>query len=225
MTLVVGIKYKDGIIVGSDSQATLNRGVPLKKLNQIKLFELKNKKNKVVIGGAGGVPFISKSIEEIQNKVNANPNLSFWEIISIAEKAVLHVARWYSFDRLNELSPKIKKPNSSAIFKQKPEKEFKREIIGHDFISQQFEIKTVDVILIIAGIDEKGQSQIYIVYPDGIAEKQQCEAAIGSGAAYAEYILSQLIEKDMNEEEVLKATVQTINEVTNIDPGVGGTLK
>tara|TARA_Y100000310_G_scaffold342325_1_gene445067 strand:- start:5783 stop:6163 length:381 start_codon:yes stop_codon:yes gene_type:complete len=75
--------------------------------------------------------------------------------------------------------------------------------------------------LIIAGIEEE-ESQIYIIYPDGIAEKQQSEAAIGSGAAYAEYILSQLTGKEMEEEETLKITIQTISEVTQIDPGVGG---
>ncbi|MBI2541381.1 hypothetical protein HYV80_01605 [Candidatus Woesearchaeota archaeon] len=225
MTLVIAIKYKDGILIGSDSQATLNRGVPLKKLNQVKLFELKNLKYPVVIGGAGAVPFISKSIEEIQSNIKKDNKISFSEVISIAEKAVLHVSRWYSFDRVAEIMPK--KPIDKDLVQFIPpipprEDESKRDVIKHESAQPQIEIKPVDVILIIAGFDENNESQIYIVYPDGIGEKQQSEAAIGSGAAYAEYILSQLIFKDMGDKEALKIITQAINEVKKMDPGVGG---
>jgi len=224
MTLVVGIKYGGGIIMGSDSQATLNRGVPLKKLNQAKLFELKNIKNKIVIGGAGSVPFISKALEEIQEKVNQRRDLPFSEVISIAEKSVLHVARWYGYDRIKEMMPKIdeEKKDQIAIKEGSQDEEIKRDVIKDKFSQQKIEIVPVEVILIIAGIDENQESQIYIIYPDGIAEKQQSEAAIGSGAAYAEYILSQLTDKNLSEDETLKIIIQAISEVTNIDPGVGG---
>tara|TARA_Y100000310_G_scaffold342325_1_gene445068 strand:- start:6194 stop:6598 length:405 start_codon:yes stop_codon:yes gene_type:complete len=132
MTLVVAIKYKDGVIMGSDSQATLNRGVPLKKLNQAKLFELKNTKHKIVVGGAGSVPFISKVIEEIQSKVNENNNLSFSEIISIAEKSVLHVAKWYGIDRLKEFIPEIGDGKPPSIEKKLEDDEVKRDVIKHE---------------------------------------------------------------------------------------------
>lgn len=225
MTLVIAMKYKGGILIGSDSQATLNRGVPLKKLNQVKLFELKNTKYPIVIGGAGAVPFISKSIEEIQSNVKKNSNISFTEVISIAEKAVLHVSRWYGFERIAEIMPK--KPIDKDLAQFIPpepikEDETKRDVIKHDSTQPQIEIKPVDVILIIAGFDEEKESQIHIIYPDGICEKQQSEAAIGSGAAYAEYILSQLTFKEMGDKEALKIITQVIDEVRKIDPGVGG---
>jgi 20S proteasome alpha/beta subunit len=227
MTLVVGVKYKDGIIMGSDSQATLNRGVPLKKLNQAKLFELRHCKNKIVIGGAGAIPFISKAIEEIQNAVKNDNNISFLNIISVAEKSVLHVARWYNFDRMTEMMPSMPKieGQSKLIAKNLDEEKKGKEFIEHEPSQQQFKptpIVPVDIILIIAGIDEDSESQIYIIYSDGVCEKQQSEAAIGSGAAYAEYLLSRLSFENMTEHEALKIITQVIYEVRKIDPGVGG---
>jgi len=224
MTLVIAVKHKNGVVLGSDSQATLNRGVPLKKLNQVKLFELKNTRKNIVIGGAGAVPFISKTLEDIQENVNQNNNLTLANIVSIAESSILRVAKWYHTDRFQNAFSIPPKNNTKiqTVSEDLSEKDESKNDIKQHSTPQHFEIKTLDIILMIAGIDENDESQIYIVYPDGISEKQQTEAAIGSGAAYAEYILSQLICDDMTQDETLKIVIHVINEVTNIDPGVGG---
>ena len=38
MTLVIGIVHKEGIVIAADSQATMQLGVPAKKLNPTKLI-------------------------------------------------------------------------------------------------------------------------------------------------------------------------------------------
>ena len=219
MTVVVGLKYKDGIIIGSDSQATLNRGVPLKKLNHMKLFEIKNNSLDIIIGGAGSVPFISKAIEEVKKRIKDENTTSFSDVVNFAEQAILHVTRWFNFERMQDLQPRIVLPEP----KQK-QGNTKKTMPGslNQPIMQQVQMQLLDIILLIAGKDADGEFQIYVIYNEGIGEKQQVTASIGSGAAYAEYILSQLAIRELSEKEAIKTVIYSIAEVTKIDPGVGG---
>jgi 20S proteasome alpha/beta subunit len=219
MTVVVGLKYKEGIIISSDSQATLNRGVPLKKLNHMKLFEIKNNSLDIIIGGAGSVPFISKAIEEIKKRIKEENTSSFSDVINFAESAILHVTRWFNFERMQDLQPRIILPEPKQ--RQANNKKILQNILNQPLM-QQVQMQLLDIILLIAGKDGEGEFQIYVVYNEGIGEKQQVTASIGSGAAYAEYILSQLAIKELSEKEAVKIVIHSINEVTKIDPGVGG---
>ena len=218
MTIIVGLVYKDGVIIASDSQSTMNRGAPVKRLNQTKIYELKNTSLQVVIGGAGTVPIISKVIEYIQQKVKNKPDSKISEMLSYAENAMISVTRWYNFDRLKELNP-VSPPNNITV--ENNEKPLNKSIQ----LQQQVQLQPIDVILLVGGIDEDKNPFLNIVLNEGIAERQEKYGAIGSGAAYAEYIVSQLFIEKMTDRQAIKIAAHTIEQVKKIDPHVGGDVQ
>ena len=203
MTLVVSIMHRKGIIMASDSQATMQRGVPVKRLNQTKLVPIDGAPFQAVIGSSGSVPLISKALEEIQDAVLEGKIKTFRDLVRTAELAVLHIGRYVNVERMLELQPP--RPQIDT--------------------NQTVQFPWPDVLLLIGGVDEKSRPVLYTIYSDGVAGKEEKISAIGSGTAYAEYILSQHYFADVNEEQAIKIAVHTISEVEKIDPGVGGPIQ
>ncbi len=68
MTTIIGIKCEDGVIIGSDSQLTINGSYPAKETNYSKIFQIK----KMLISGAGDTDYFEKVRSEIEKRYNSN---------------------------------------------------------------------------------------------------------------------------------------------------------
>jgi len=58
--------------------------------------------------------------------------------------------------------------------------------------------------------------------PQGVAEKEDRYGSLGSGSAYAEYILSRFFYVGIKIKEAICLVIYTIEEIKKIDPNVGG---
>ena len=65
--------------------------------------------------------------------------------------------------------------------------------------------------------------KLYILHEDGIAE-EEAYATIGSGAAYAEYLLSKFYDPGMKLDVGKKLAAYVVREVERMDPNVGGPI-
>src|SRR3989304_7688852 len=75
MTIAIGIKCDDGIVIGSDSQLTYE-GIPLKKLGYDKIFETEFiEKNYYNLTGAGIPAYIFDANVELFNRCRSNKNI------------------------------------------------------------------------------------------------------------------------------------------------------
>lgn len=83
-----------------------------------------------------------------------------------------------------------------------------------------------DPILVVGGsINNDNNDKInclFIAHPDGMVENVVDYASIGSGAAYAEFLLKDLHYDSMSTKEAISIAIHTINEVKSIDPNCGG---
>ena len=61
-----------------------------------------------------------------------------------------------------------------------------------------------------------------IIHPEGVVEKIDTYATIGSGAAYAELLLKNYYVSDILMELAIPVIIHTIDEVKDIDPNCGG---
>ena len=77
----------------------------------------------------------------------------------------------------------------------------------------------LDATLIIGGYEEK--PHVAILFKEGISEPINDYATVGSGAAYAEYLLSKLNDNSMSLDTGVKVATYVIREVEKIDPNSG----
>jgi 20S proteasome alpha/beta subunit len=68
------------------------------------------------------------------------------------------------------------------------------------------------------------EPDLYILHKDGIAEPMKDYATIGSGAAYAEFLLEKYYNESINVDQAVKLTIYVISEVEKMDPNVGGSI-
>jgi len=188
----------DGVIVASDSQVEFARGAPVKRVNANKVHRLLENRS-IAIAGAGTLTFITKSIAEIRRSIKErerreNRTISLEEIIDIAESAVAAIYKTYNIERLRYLYGK-------------PEE--KGEEYYHHFT------------LVLGGVEDD-EKRLCIIHEDGIAEIEETYATVGSGAAYAEYLLSKLYDKEIDVNTGKKLAIYVIKEVERMDPNVGG---
>ncbi len=66
---------------------------------------------------------------------------------------------------------------------------------------------------------------LYTIAGDGIAQKEETYASVGSGSAYADYILQRLYVEGMKLSEGLDCAAYTIEEVKKVDPSCGGPVQ
>lgn len=197
MTIVIGLVCSGGVVVASDSQVEFARGAPVKRVNANKVYQLDHLP--VAIAGAGTLTFIKKAIREIENRVLEERRkevvLPLSRVADLAEGVVAAIHKTYNIERLKYLYER--------------EEERLQEV--HRFT------------LLMGGVEE-GRGKLFILHQDGIAEEEDKYATIGSGAAYAEYLLSKLYAENISIEKGVRTAVYVIKEVEKIDPNVGGPI-
>ena len=200
MTVVIGINCRDGIIIACDSQVEFHRGAPVKRMNANKIYKLNGD---IAIAGAGMVVFIEKAVNNLRRIIEkkeevTHKKLSLEEIVDIAEGVMLDLHKVYDIDRERYLRSDIK-------FKE-----------GQEF---------VNVHIMMGGVDkESAKNHLYSLYKDGIAEPVSDYATAGSGAPYAEYLLSKYYFPDITLNTGKKLGIYIIKETEKIDPNVGGSV-
>ena len=195
MTVIVGIICKDGIVFGSDSQGMTNRGVDVKRLNTTKIFVLNGDlRVKALVGGAGEVPFIIKAIENARETAKNKGADDVSSLVDVVEDVMTGLAKRYIVDKMKEFS------------KAQPPREM---------LSAQSEdgLPKVPAWLMIGGRDKQKKHAIYVVHPEGVGEKEEGFGTLGSGSAYAEYLLSQFYDANIDCEQGKLLVAFVIEEV------------
>lgn len=211
MTIIVGVKCNDGIVIGSDSQASVSKGVPIKRPEYAKIFDIKIDSNKcALLTGAGTVAYITRASEEMSKKCKDKLINNPREFADACEDVVNFIFKRYVVDKANKLGI-----NSSKNLKKSKSK-----------IKWQGDIFSPPSFILFSGImikkNNKTELGLYTIHPDGVAENIGDYDAIGSGAAIAEYILSRLWHKNLKIGEAIKLVIYVIEEVKKIDPYCGG---
>lgn len=196
VTIVVGIKCNDGVVVASDSQAEFGRGVDVKRLNANKIHTLDQRYS---IAGAGVLAHIRLLVENVgffirSQQSRQRSELNRDESEKMVEQALWALVKHYNIDRANILG-----------------------ISERDFFHP---------MAIFAGREKNGNNlkfYSFILYgQDGTVEPLDDYGAAGSGAAYAELLLKGLYYPEIMVDEALKVAIYVINEVKSIDPHCGG---
>lgn len=199
MTIIIGIRCADGVVVATDSQAEFSRGVDVKRLNMNKITTLEDR---YIFAGAGVHAHIRTLIENvtffIQNQESQQRSqLNRDEAEKVAEQALWALVKHYHIDR-------------SAVL----------GVADIEFFTP---------IVIFSGgniVDKSVDYYIYFLYgQDGTVEPIDDYGASGSGAAYAELLLKRLYSEDMTVEEGIKVGIYVTEEVKAIDPHCGGDIQ
>lgn len=174
MTLIVAIKYKDGIILSSDRRVVF--GTFLKRDLARKLEPLGKNRN-FGIAGAGLMGAMDEILEGLRGQADIK-DLTFQEDLSILKELTW---KWYcdNFEKF-----------------LKDDKEFPTFI----FVSNE---------------------RIMRVFSNGYSEEAKDYACEGSGRPYAEYILKNFYEGNLDEDEAKELAIYAIIETSRMDPNVG----
>lgn len=197
----MGLIVKEGVIVASDSQVTFSRGADVKRINSNKVYRLLEDRN-VAVAGTGLVSSIQKAIESIRTDIMVKETsekikLSLPEIIDVAEASMATLHKTYNVERTKFLYGEGQPPSGDFGF---------------------------DAMLILGGIDDKDLKRVAILFQNGVSEPVSDYATIGSGAAYAEYLLAKLYRFNMSLESAKRIALYVIEEVEKIAPDVGGPI-
>lgn len=198
MTIVVGIRCVDGVVIATDTQSEFDRGVSVKRLNVTKIHPLNGK---FAVAGAGAVAHIVRAVELIRLAMRqaqeeaSKDELTDIIITDIIEKTLTAAHKRYNLDRARELEDGSER----------------------DFFQP---------ILLCGGIcpcaDGKQNHYLSVLHSAGLVEPTQDYATIGSGAAYAEYILKNYYHDKITVDEAIPMAIYAIDEVKQIDPNCGG---
>lgn len=209
MTIVVGLVATDGLVVAADSQAGTLRGIRVKRTDYSKIYTLGEDRAEVnaIIAGAGEMAFVNKAVEELREESGRNRFGHVKQLEEAVEAAMVKLAKKYIYDRAAALG-------------------LKDEVIGPKAgTNRQFQggtIHTPKVNLLIGAVDRSGQKLLASVGANGVAETEESYRSVGSGAAYAEYVLSRLWSNKLSIIEAIECAVYTIEEVKKMDPDCGG---
>lgn len=200
MTVIVGLKCIDGVVLSSDSQQEFGRGVGVKRLNMGKIYKLDER---FAIAGAGTLAHIEKAIDSIKvalletKRRKGGIDLCEDDCVNAIEIAMLQTHKRYNIDR-------------AAMLEDPTQKKFFQPIL-------------------ICGAIEKNNGKdnacLFIIHADGVVEKISNYATAGSGAAYAELLLKNYYFQKITIEEAIPLVIHTISEVIDIDPNVGGAIR
>lgn len=197
MTIIIGFKCVDGVVIASDSQSEFARGVDVKRLNANKIYVLDQ--NRYAVAGSGTVAHIRVLAESfqgflIQQRLKQRSELTKDEAEAVVERALWALVRHYNVDRSNALCL--------------PERVYYQPIAV--FAGSHRVINTIEYYVdIVHGAD-------------GTIEPIGDYGAAGSGAAYAELLLKSLYDEKISVDEAIKVAVYIIGEVKAIDPHCGG---
>ena len=86
------------------------------------------------------------------------------------------------------------------------------------------EDEIVNVILLVGGVETE-RYKIYLLHKYGFSEPAVDYGTIGSGAAYAEYLLGKYYRQNIDVNIGKRLAVYVVKEVEKMDPNVGGDVK
>lgn len=212
MTIIIGIKCINGIVIGSDSQITAEY-FPFKKVGYDKIFEYKheNKKNFYNLAGAGDPDYIFKTNLEILKRFIGEE--IDWTITfgDICEEAVNKICKKYVVDRAENLGL-FRFDESRIPDLSKWQRQF--DSLGFSFVAG-----------VVLNRGDKAQHDLYLVDLRGVAKRIDTYCVTGSGFLFAEYVLSRLYREEMNIWEAIRVIIYVIEEVKQHDPNCGGEVK
>lgn len=212
MTIVAGIVAKDGVVLAADSQAGMFRGVQVKRTDYTKIYQLggePDSKVRAVVAGAGMVAFITKAVNHLKEEWEERRFSSAGDLEQASEKVMMRLAKKYFFDRMRELGIEDM-PHTKGV----PAKRL-----------QEGPMQVPKALLLLGAADVEGGKTLLTVGPEGIAEREERYTSIGSGSAYAEYILSRLYSDTLSVEQAMECAVYTIEEVKKMDQDCGGPVR
>ena len=199
MTVGVGIKCTDGIVLACDSMATFGRGVPiLRYTNKVRVLDHAKLIGPVALLGAGLTTYVDKFLHRASHigidlaQRNLRRKLDIVDFCEhVGEPVVSALLKEYGLDR--------------AAF-------FKAPVVDY-----QLE-------LLMAGTTTDNELRGYFVHENGVSEPLEQYGTIGSGAAYAELFLRYLIAgPQIDVKQASRLAVYVIKGVGLMDPNVGGT--
>lgn len=198
MTVGIGIKCSDGIVLACDSLTTFRRGVPvLRYSNKVDVLRHDRLENEVAVISAGMTTYFDKFRDracrrmiEVASRQNER-NLDIVDFSQdVCEPIMTALLKEYAIDR--------------AKFLGAPIVEF-------------------SLSLIIAGITHDKELRAYFIHTDGVSEPIDHYGTIGSGAAYAELFLRfLLVEPQITVIRAGQLAIYAIKGVELMDPNVGG---
>jgi 20S proteasome alpha/beta subunit len=212
LTIIVGIICKNGIVLGCDSQATSAKGVPLKRTEYTKIYEIAlGSGGCALLSGAGTGAFITRASEILADKCKDSVCRTAREFADICEDVVNEIFKRYVIDRAKAIGMGRTKTPKDIIMNNR---------------QWQEDISEEPPIIMLAGIrcgnDKDPEWGLYTIHPSAIAEKTDKYDAIGSGSAIAEYLLARLWNEELTVEQAINVVVYIIEEVKKIDPFCGG---
>jgi len=211
MIIIVGIKCTDGIVIGSDIQAT-DSYFSLKKVDYDKIYEYsnKNRNNFYNLAGVGDPNYIEKTNYEIFKKFYTS-TITYFDFGNICENAINAICRKNVVERARELGL----PNIS-----------KNHIPNLSLWQEQFD--NLSFTIVASTVINKGKNainELYLVDLRGIAKKISKYCVTGSGFLFAEYVLSRLYKSDISIFEAIIIIIYVKEEVKQHDPNSGGDVK
>jgi len=198
VTVGIGIKCSDGVVIACDSLATYSRGVPvLRYTNKVDILKHDKLENDIAVISAGMTTYfdkfrdracrhaINEAAKRSRNKLDI---VDFCE--DVCEPIMTALLKEYAIDRAKFLGAPIV-----------------------DF----------SLSLIIAGATHDRELRAYFIHTNGVSEPLEQYGTIGSGAAYAELFLRfLLIEPNINVLRAGELATYAIKGVELMDPNVGG---
>ncbi len=173
MTLILALRYKDGVVLATDSRVMIGE---LKRDRAIKLEPLTST---IGIASAGLLGATNDILRKVKEFCNSSPLLTFDSVVACLSDIALE---WH-------------KKNC--------------EKLGEEDLD--------DYLAFIAASAER----IRKVLPKGYSEEVGDYDCDGTGKPYAEYILGNFYEENLNEEEAKELAVYAIVETSKMDPNVG----
>ncbi len=208
MTIIVGIVCGKALVMASDSQAMTSRGVDVKRVDYTKIYQFNLDSDlKVLVTGAGETSFITRAVEMLQTRWKEKRVSTNRELADLAEDTMNMIQKRYVVDRMNAL----------GVSKSR---DLQRSGVEDPFNLQ--ELGRTPAFALMLGVLDRAEGSIYIIHPDGVAEKTERYSSLGSGSAYAEYLLARLCCEGLEVDEAVKLAIYVIEEVKKIDPNCGG---
>lgn len=198
MTVGIGIKCSDGIVLACDSLTTFGRGVPvLRYNNKVNILTHDKLENEVAVICAGLTAYFDKFRDRACRTgiaLASDQNKRKLDIIDfsqdVCEPIMTALLKEYTIDRTKFLGV--------------PMTEF-------------------SLSLIVTGATHENELRAYFISSSGISEPIERYGTIGSGAAYAELFLRFLLaESVVNVNRAAEIAIYAIKGVELMDPNVGG---
>ncbi len=206
MTVIVGLRCQDGIVIASDSQES-DEGMGMKRLDVTKVYETRRfgfDDVEIIVAGTGGVGFISRAAELIEEKGFAPHFTTPRSVATMIEDVMGEMAERYGGGEEGlELGIMV-----GVFCKNCPK-------------TDEPPMSPIGLYAINApGEDEKV----------GIAEPITDYAAVGSGGLFATYLFNRLHDEShpttaLTVDTAICEAVYVIEEVTKVDLWCGGRFK